>query len=252
MKCFKYSLLFFLGLLSISAVAENQETPPKQQWSFQGLLGKYDRSAAQRGLKVFKEVCSACHSIDLVKYRNLKEIGFTDAQVKAFAADYDVQDGPNEEGEMFMRKAFPMDVFFNPYPNEKAARAANQGAYPVDLSLITKARPHGADYVYALLTGFGQAVPPGTKIFPGKHYNPYFPGHQIAMAPPLVEGLVTYDDGTPATVSQMAWDVTNFLAWASEPEMEERKQIGFKMLIMLGVILIVLIILKKRIWKKVK
>lgn len=244
-------LLMGLAPYGVSAV-EEVLPPPQVNWSFSGLFGTFDRAAAQRGFQVYKEVCAACHSISLVRYRNLEEIGFSPEQVKAIAAEYETKDGPNDEGEMFMRPAIPSDIFFKPYANDEAARAANDGSIPIDLSLITKARPHGADYVYALLTGYQPHAPEGITLFPGKYYNPYFPGGQIAMPPPLLADAVTYADGTPATVEQMAHDVTTFLAWASEPEMEERKQIGFKMLIMFAVLTILLWIIKKYIWKRVK
>ena len=249
-----YRLLILLTLLfpyGIGAV-EDALPPPKVAWSFKGIFGTFDRAAAQRGFQVYKDVCAACHSISLVRYRNLEEIGFSLAQVKAIASEYETKDGPNDEGEMFMRPSVPSDIFFKPYANDEAARAANDGSIPIDLSLITKARPHGADYVYALLTGYQTHAPEGITLFPGKYYNPYFPGGQIAMPPPLLPDALTYGDGTPATVEQMAHDVTTFLAWASEPEMEERKQIGFKMLIMFAVLAILLWIIKKYIWKRVK
>lgn len=235
-----------------AGAAEDYEPAPKEKWAFQGPFGTFDRASAQRGFQVFKEVCSSCHSIALMRYRNLKALGFSDKEVKAIAAEYEVQDGPNDEGEMFTRKAEPNDRFFQPYDNENAARAANAGAYPVDLSLITKARKQGADYVYALLTGYGKEKPADVEIFPGKHYNPYFPGMQISMAAPLSEGMVTYDDGTPATTAQMAKDVTQFLAWVAEPELESRKQMGIRFLLLIGVLTVLLYLVKKHIWSRVK
>lgn len=245
-------LVSVMGYTTTSLASENVLAPPEKSWSFDGPFGTFDRAAAQRGFHVFKDVCASCHSISLIRYRNLEALGFSPAEVKAIAAEHDVKDGPDDEGEMFERRSIPSDIFFKPYENDNAARAANDGSMPVDLSLIVKARPHGADYLYALLTGFGEKAPEGVTIFPGKYYNPYFPGGQIAMPTPLNEGLVEYDDGTPATVDQMARDVTVFLAWASEPEMEDRKQMGLKMLIMFAVLTILLYFIKKFIWRKVK
>ena len=232
--------------------AEDALPSPERSWSFDGPFGTVDKAAAQRGFQVFKNVCATCHSISLIRYRDLAEIGFNEQEIKAIAAEYETQDGPNDEGALFMRKSIPSDIFFEPYANEAAARAANDGSVPIDLSLITKARKHGADYLYALLTGY-QSAPEGVSLFPGKYYNPYFPGGQIVMPPPLIsEDLVTYADGTSASIEQMAEDVTNFLAWAAEPEMEKRKQTGYKMLIILAVLAILLYFLKKSIWRRVK
>lgn len=244
-------LLSFFGCFLLKA-NEDVVVPPKQDWSFKGALGTFDRGAVKRGFQVYKEVCSACHSMNLVHYRDLLKVGFPENEIKAIAAEHEVKDGPNDEGEMFMRKALPSDRFVSPYANEKAARAANGGAYPVDLSLIAKARPHGADYVYALLTGFKEA-PKDVVMFEGKHYNVYFPGNQISMAPPLISaGQVTYADGTIASIEQMAHDVTTFLAWASEPEMEERKRLGVKWVLSFIILAFLLYAIKKRIWRRVK
>lgn len=246
-------LTFFLivatGVLSAS---EDVIKPPKQTWSFEGPVATFDRGAVKRGFQVYKEVCSVCHGLNLLHYRDLAKVGFPENEIKAIAAEHEVKDGPNDEGEMFTRKALPSDKFVNPYTNEKAARAANGGAYPVDLSLITKARPHGPDYVYALLTGFKEALKDVT-LFEGKYYNLYFPGHQISMAPPLTTaGQVTFGDGTTATIEQMAHDVTTFLAWASEPEMEERKRLGVKWILSFLVLAGLLYAIKKHIWKRIK
>lgn len=224
------------------------------EWPFDGITGTVDRAAAQRGYQVYKEVCSACHSMELLSYRNLEGIGFSNAEVKAIAADYVVTDGPNDFGEMFDRPGRPSDKFVSPFPNHQAARASNNGAYPPDLSLIIKARPDGADYTYSLLTGYvsDDALPRDVKIMPGMHYNPYFPGGQIAMPIPFVNGQVEYQDGKIATVDQMSYDVVNFLQWAAEPEMEHRKEMGLKVLMFLGVFTSAFVIAKRRIWKKLK
>lgn len=250
----KYSVLISALLVSFSANASSvePEKPKHVQWHFEGVRGTFDRPSIQRGFQVYKEVCAACHSLDLVAYRNLQEIGFSEAEVKAIAAEKNVTDGPNDNGEMFERPARPSDRMVSPYLNEKAARAANNGAYPPDLSLMVKARHHGADYTYSILTGYGQPVPSGLQIGPGMNYNPYFPGGQIAMPAPLAEGAVTYTDGTKATPDQMAKDVVNFLQWTAEPEMEKRKSMGLKSLIYLGILTVFMYIAKVRIWNKLK
>jgi ubiquinol-cytochrome c reductase cytochrome c1 subunit len=244
--------LALAGLVAAASVAAHAAAgapkPQAQTWSFDGLFGTFDRGAVQRGFLVYNTVCSACHSLSLVAYRNLADIGFKDEAVKAIAAAKEVQDGPNDAGEMFNRPARPADRFARPFPNDNAARAANNGALPPDLSLITKARKGGADYLYALLTSYKEP-PANFKMMEGMQYNEYFPGHQIAMAPPLAEGGVEYADGTKATVQQMAHDVATFLTWAAEPEMEARKRMGVKVLIFLIVLTAMLYALKRQIWK---
>ncbi len=223
---------------------------PKQlKWAFDGMTGTFDRQSIQRGFKVYKEVCASCHSLRLLSYRNLTQIGFSPAEVKAVAAEYTVIDGPDDVGDMFERPALPSDRFASPFPNDQAARAANGGSLPPDLSLIVKARHDGANYLYSLLTGYKNA-PSDVELSEGMYYNPYFPGGQIAMAPPLAEGLVSYDDGTPATVDQMSKDLVNFLQWAAEPEMEQRKSIGIKVLLYLVVFTVLFYFAKKRVWKR--
>ena len=249
-----------LGLATTASAAESLK-PPAQTWSFEGLFGTYDRAALQRGYQVYKEVCAACHAMSQLRYRDLGGgsdaghgpvvgLGYSEAEVKAIAAEYKVMDGPNDEGEMFERTARPADRFKKPFANEKAARAANNGAYPVDLSLVVEARKHGADYIYALLTGYKDA-PSGVKLGEGMHYNAWFPGHQIAMAAPLADDRVTYGDGTKATVSQMAKDVTTFLAWASEPNLEARKALGIKVILFLILLSGILYAAKRKVWAAV-
>jgi ubiquinol-cytochrome c reductase cytochrome c1 subunit len=244
-------VLGFASLTATFAFAASEEPkPPKQNWSFQGPLGTYDRAALQRGFQVYKEVCSACHSMHQLYYRNLEALGFSDAEIKAIAAEYTVMDGPNDQGEMFERPARPSDRFKAPFPNDKAAAASNNGATPPDLSLIIKARHGGADYIDALLTGYSNP-PAGVAVPSGMNFNEYFPGHLIAMPPPLSEGGVTFADGTPATVPQMARDVTNFLSWAAEPEMEERKRMGLKVIAYLLLMAGVLYAVKRKVWATV-
>lgn len=223
---------------------------PDQAWSFEGVFGAFDRASLRRGFLVYKQICSSCHSLNQLAYRHLTGVGLSEAEVKAIAATVEVQDGPNDAGEMFMRKGIPSDKFKAPFPNEKAARAANNGAFPPDLSLITKARKGGADYLHAILTGYKDA-PANVKVPDGMYYNVYFPGNLLAMAPPLSEGGVDYPDGTKATVDQMAKDVVTFLAWAAEPEMEERKRMGIKVLLFLLVLTGMLYALKRMIWADV-
>lgn len=247
------SIVFFVALSVSSAAfaAEDHVHLPQVKWSFDGITGTYDRAAMQRGYQVYKQVCAACHSMKYVAYRNLTDIGLTELQVKALAAEITVMDGPNDEGEMFERPGLPSDHFKSPYANEKAARASNNGAYPPDQSLLVKARHDGSNYVYGILTGYGEP-PADIKLNPGMHYNKYFPGHQIGMAPPLVDGAVQYADGTEATVDQMAKDVTHFLTWAAEPKMEARKQTGIKVILFLIVFAGIMYAAKRKIWRKLK
>lgn len=239
-----------VALAVVPAMAADAPKPAKQEWSFNGPFGTYDRASLQRGFQVYKEVCSACHAMHQLYYRNLAALGYNEAEIKALAASVEVTDGPNDNGEMFTRQGRPYDRFKAPFPNDNAARAANNGAYPPDLSVITKARPHGADYIYALLTGYKEP-PAGVKLTDGMQYNAAFGGGQIAMASPLSEGAVEYKDGTKPTVPQLAKDVTTFLAWAAEPEMEERKRMGFKVMLFLLILSGVLYAAMRRIWKDV-
>ena len=244
-------IAFLISFSSFGAIADTTAKKPLQLvWPFEGIFGTFDRQAAQRGAQVYLEVCSTCHSNHNLYYRNLKDIGFSEAEIKQLAQKYTVKDGPNAEGEMFDRPALPSDRFVSPYPNEEAVRTANNGAYPVDLSLIIKARPDGPNYVFSLLSGY-QEAPANVKLMPGLYYNPYFEGGQIAMPPPLTEGQVTFSDGTPATVEQMAKDVVVFLQWAAEPEMEHRKSMGLKVMIFLLVFTVFFYVTKKKIWKNI-
>lgn len=240
--------------------------PHPVDWSFAGPFGHYDKGQLQRGLKIYNEVCSACHSMKLVSFRTLEELGYSEAQVKAFAATHEVQDGPNDEGEMFTRKAVPSDYFPSPFPNEQAAAAANNGAAPPDFSLIAKARgitrgfpqfiidmftqyqEGGPDYIHALLTGY-QDPPEGTEIAEGTHYNPYFANAAaLAMAPPLSADQVTYEDGTPQTLDQYSQDISAFLMWAAEPHLEERKRTGFMVMVFLAIFTILIYLTKKSVY----
>ena len=241
-------------LLPILAVvlaggAAAAEAPAPQDWSFSGIFGTYDRAALRRGFQVYNDVCSACHSMNLVYYRNLGEIGFTEDEIKSIAAKRQVTDGPNDQGEMFQRPARPSDHFVPPFANEELARLANNGALPPDLSVIVKARKGGPDYIYGILTGFVDA-PEGFKVPDGMFYNAEFPGHAIAMPPPLADGVVTYADKTIATVPQMAHDVTTFLNWAAEPELDARKKLGLRVMLFLVLLTAMLYAVKRKVWSK--
>ncbi len=220
----------------------------KQKWPFNGIFGRFDNTALQRGFKVYREVCSGCHSIRHVSYRDLKNIGFSNDEIKSIAGEYEITDGPDDEGEMFQREALPSDKFVGPYENENSARAANNGAYPPDLSLMVKARVGGADYIYSLLNGY-KDFPDDFEESEGMYYNIFYPGNQIAMSSPIMDDIVEYDDGTEASHSQIAKDITSFLAWTAEPELEERKSLGVKTLFFLILITIMLLGVKRKVWK---
>ena len=246
------TLLFLMFVLSskISVAAGEKINYPQLNWSFSSVFGTFDRAAQQRGLQVYKEVCSGCHGLRLLAYRNLKAIGYNDDEIKAFAAENSVN-SLNDDGEEAERPARPSDKFVSPYPNEQAARAANGGAYPPDLSLIVKARPDGANYLHALLTGYVDA-PADTKVPDGMYYNKYYSGNLIGMPQPLYADGVEYADGTKATPDQMAKDVTAFLAWASEPELEKRKSLGVTVMLFLLLLTILSYLAMKQIWAPIK
>ena len=239
------------ALLALAAPAFAQEaaTPPLPHpgWSFSGIFGTFDRAALQRGFQIYSEVCSNCHSMNLLHYRDLAALGYSEDEIKAIAAQKQVTAGPNAQGEMFQRPAQPADSFVPPFPNDQANRAAHNGALPPDQSLIIKNRAGGVDYCYAILTGFANA-PADFKLNDGMNYNTYFPGHQIAMPQPLSDNSVTYADGTPATLPQEAHDICTFLAWAAEPTMETRKATGAKVMLFLLVMAGVLYGAKRKIW----
>ncbi len=251
-KLLRNLLILTVILVNYLAFASIQEEPKKEIWQFDGVFGRFDKRAIQRGYQVYKEICVACHALSQISYRNLEEIGFSKDEVVNIAAQYQVNDGLNDKGEMLQRPGKPYDKFVLPYPNEAASRAANNGAYPPDLSLIIKARGDGANYVHALLNGYGHGIPKGMKINNGMYYNPYFPNMQIAMPPPLSDGMVTYQDGTVATVEQMSSDLVNFLQWTAEPEMEKRKAMGGKVIVFLFILITVFYMAKTRIWANVE
>ncbi|CAG1008076.1 MAG: cytochrome c1 [Rhizobiaceae bacterium] len=244
--------------------------PAEQDWSFAGPFGVYDKGQLQRGFKIYREVCSACHSMKLVPFRTLEGLGYSEAQVKAIAAEYTVTDGPNADGEMFERPGIPSDHFPPPFPNTEAAAAANNGAAPPDFSLLAKARgvergfptfvfdiftqyaENGPDYIHALLTGYDEEPPAGMEIAEGTYYNPYFiAGKSLAMAKPISDGQVTYEDGSAETVDQYAKDVSAFMMWAAEPHLEDRKKTGFRVMVFLLLFAAMVYLTKRKIWADV-
>ena len=246
-------VILTFGVSSNSNTAEKIEYL-KTDWSFKGLFGKFDRGALQRGYQVYTEVCSSCHSMKYLSYRNLAEKGgpeFTEAQAKAIAASFEVIDGPNADGEMFTRPAKLSDKFVMPYENVKAAQAANGGAYPPDMSVLVKARGGGANYIYSLLQGY-EDPPIGITLDEGVYYNKYMYGNKIKMANQLSDGLIEYGDGTEATIEQMSKDVTTFLMWAAEPHLEARHQMGFKAIVYLIILTMLVYFSMKRIWSRVE
>ncbi len=241
--------LALASLAAAPAFAAEELEYPAQNWSFDGPFGTFDKASAQRGFQVYKEVCSNCHSMKQVYYRNLAGIGLSDDQIKAIAASVSVPT-IGDDGQPTERPGLPSDHFKSPYPNEKAARAALNGALPPDQSVIEKAREGGADYIYALLTGYADP-PADMKMGDGMNYNKWFPGHQIAMAAPLVDGRVDYADGTKATLQQEAKDVVTFLTFVANPEMEERKRMGVKVVLFLALMSCLTYVVKRQIWSDV-
>lgn len=241
----KFLAAFVLLALSISG-ASGQEPP---SWPHHGVFGTFDRASLQRGYQVYKEVCASCHSMRFMKFRNLEGIGLSEKEISLIAASYTVQDGPDDQGDYFDRPGRAYDPFPSPFPNDEAARAVNGGALPPDLSLIIKAREGHEDYVYSLLNGY-QDPPADLEVPAGLHYNSAYKTDLIAMAAPLTDDIVTYKDRTPATVNQMAYDVVNFLAWAGEPFMEERKRLGLKVILYLSIMALLLLLIKNYVWSK--
>ena len=249
-------LILFLIFFSItfnSVRSEEKIKLLKIDWSFKGVTGKFDRASLQRGYQVYTEVCASCHSMNLVSYRNLGEPGgpeFSVEQVKAIAANFEVEDGPNSDGEMFTRPGRPSDKFVSPYPNVQAATAANGGAYPPDMSVLVKARKGGSDYIYSVLMGY-EDPPAGFELEDGVYYNKYMDGQKIKMSNPLSEGIVTYADGTQASQAQMAKDVTTFLTWTAEPHLETRHKMGVKVIIFLTIFTLLVYLSMRRIWSRI-
>ena len=249
----KFFILISLGI-SFSANSAEKVDLMTTDWTFKGLFGKFDRASLQRGYQVYTEVCAACHSMKYLSYRNLMEEGgpeFSETQAKAIAAQFEITDGPNSEGEMFQRPAKLSDKFVMPYPNAKAAQAANGGAYPPDMSVLAKARKGGVDYLYSLLLGY-EDPPIGISLDEGVHYNKFMYGNKIKMPKPLEDNLIEYSDGTPATEEQMAKDVVTFLMWSAEPHLEARHKMGFKAIIYLTILTLLVYLSMRKIWSRVK
>ena len=246
-------LIIFISTVSFSVHSEEtNKNYVKTNWSFKGIFGTFDRASLQRGYQVYQEVCSGCHSAQHLSYRNLSEKGgpeFSVEEAKAIAAQFEVEDGPNSDGEMFTRLGRLSDKFVKPYPNVEASTAANGGAYPPDMSVLAKARKGGADYIYSLLLGYEEA-PTGFELDEGVYYNKYMSGNRIKMLAPLSDGLVEYSDGTQSTTAQMAKDVTTFLVWAAEPHLESQHRKGFKVIIYLIILLTLVYMSKQKVWSR--
>ena len=249
----KIFIYIFLSTIPFSAFAEEKSIDLiHTDWSFDGLFGTFDRASLQRGYQVYQEVCSGCHSVQHLSYRNLHEKGgpeFSIEEAKAIASQFELEDGPNSEGEMFTRPARLSDKFVKPYPNVAASTTANGGAYPPDMSVLAKARAGGADYIYSLLMGYDEA-PAGLELDDGVYYNKFMPGNKIKMSEPIYDGMVEYADGTESTKSQMAKDVTAFLVWASEPHLEAQHKMGFKTIIYLIILIILVYMSKQKVWSR--
>lgn len=246
-----YGKLPFVGEVHASHLSDEGLHPVAYPWSHKGWFDSFDHASIRRGYQVYREVCAACHSLDRIAWRNLVGVSHTADEARTMAEEVEYTDGPNEEGEMFQRPGKLADYMPRPYPNDEAARAGNAGALPPDLSLLVKARHGGADYIFSLLTGYIDP-PAGVEIREGMNYNPYFPGGAISMARVLFDGLVEYDDGTPATTSQMAKDVVTFLSWAAEPEHDERKQYGIKAVIIFSALTLLSVYVKRTKWVPIK
>ena len=247
-----FLIIFILGFAQNAYSSEKKVEFLKNNWNFEGVFGTFDRASLQRGYQVYQEVCSGCHSMQHLSYRNLSEKGgpeFTKEEAKAIAAQFEVTDGPNEDGEMFTRPARLSDKFVSPFPNVKAAAAANGGAYPPDLSVLAKARKGGADYIYSLLMGYEEA-PAGYELDDGVYYNKYMAGNKIKMAEPIYEDAVQYSDGTKATKEQITKDVTAFLVLDGDPHLESRHKMGFKVFFYLIILLTLVYLSKQKVWSR--
>jgi ubiquinol-cytochrome c reductase cytochrome c1 subunit len=251
-KIFSLIIFFLVGTFHLNAAEKFEYL--KTDWSFKGLFGKFDRGSLQRGYQIYTEVCASCHSMKYVSYRNLAEKGgpeFTEAQAKAIATSFEVTDGPNADGEMFTRPGKLSDKLVMPYENIKAAQAANGGAYPPDMSVLIKARSNGADYIYSLLQGY-EDPPASISLDEGVYYNKYMYGNKIRMASPLSEDIVEYADGTEASIEQMSKDITTFLMWTAEPHLESRHKMGFKAIVYLIILTILVYFSMKKIWSSIE
>ncbi len=251
------------GVSFANASGDSAYTLKKHEWPHDGPFGMFDKAALQRGLQVYKEVCSGCHSLDMVAFRELTALGYSTDEVKAFAGEYEFAAGLDDDGEEKFRKGLPQDYFPAPFASEEEARDSNNGALPPDFSLLGKSREHlsmftpwnsiyGEDYIVGILTTYHEEAPHGVELAEGMYFNETFVGNQIAMAAPLFEDSVEYADGTSASVEQMAKDVATFMYWAAEPKMEARKKMGLKVIIFMSILTIMLYFVNKSVWKNVK
>jgi len=249
----KIIIVFLMSVFPFSLFSEEKKIDLiENNWSFDGVFGTFDRASLQRGYQVYKEVCSGCHSAKYLSYRNLSEKGgpeFSVEEAKAIASKFEVEDGPNSEGEMFIRSGRLSDNFVNPYPNIEASTAANGGAYPPDMSVLAKARSGGADYIYSLLLGYEEA-PADFELDDGVYYNQYMPGKKIKMSEPIYDEIIEYSDGTQATKAQVAKDITTFLVWASEPHLESQHRMGFKSIFYLIILITLVYMSKQKVWAR--
>ena len=246
-----FFIIFSFFFLIPNLFAEEVMPLKKQNWSFEGIFGRYDNSTLQRGLQIYQEVCSACHGMKRLRFRELRDLGFTNDQIKQYAKTFEILDGPNELGEMFTRPGEPSDTFVSPYKNKEEAKASFGGSYPPDLSLLTKAIKNGPDYIYSLLTGY-EDPPKEFKLTDGLYYNPYYDGKVIAMPPPLYDNAIEYIDGTNASLDQLSYDIVHFLNWAAEPKLQQRKSLGLKVLLFLIVLTLLLYVTMKEIWSRIE
>ena len=247
-----FFIVFFFFFSNPNLFAVDEISLKEQNWTFDGVFGRYDKETLQRGLQVYQEVCSVCHGMKRLRFRELKDLGFNEEQIKAYAETFEIQDGPNDEGEMFLRPGEPSDSFVSPYRNKEEAKAAFGGAYPPELSLLTKAYKNGPDYIYSLLTGYEENPPKDFDLPEGLYYNPYHDGNVIAMPPPLYDDAIEYIDGTDANLHQLSYDIVSFLNWAAEPELQKRKSLGLKVLLFLIVLTLLLYVTMKEIWARIE
>ncbi len=247
-----FSFFFLIPNLFGTTSSDQQISLKKQNWTFEGIFGRYDNQSLQRGLQIYQEVCSACHGMKRLRFRELKDLGFTNDQIKKYAETFEILDGPNELGEMFVRPGESSDTFVSPFKNKEEAKAAFNGIYPPDLSLLIKTIKNGPDYIYSLLTGYEENPPQGFELSEGLYYNPYQDGKVIAMPPPLYDNVIEYIDGTDASLHQLSYDIVNFLNWAAEPELQKRKSLGLKVLLFLIALTLLLYVTMKEIWSRIE
>ena len=247
-----FFIIFSFFFLITNLFAQEEMPLKKQNWTFEGIFGRYDNSTLQRGLQIYQEVCSACHGMKRLRFRELKDLGFTNDQIKQYAKTFEILDGPNELGEKFTRPGEPSDTFVSPYKNKEEAKATFGGSYPPDLSLLTKAMKNGPDYIYSLLTSYEESPSLDFELTDGLYYNPYYDGKVIAMPPPIYDNVIEYIDGTDANLHQLSYDIVNFLNWAAEPELQKRKSLGLKVLLFLIALTLLLYVTMKEIWLRIE